>query len=180
MIHISGKGERLARFRLHVAGQAFAVKCQARIELVFGGKRSGFCEDMARPRIVLLNFGQRSVFSKNGQRIKKDGEVRPGFPIRQIVAHEIRAEEIGPVAARAVALRGAGKIELRIGKKRLLNLEAGGKRIFRILRDEQAEKIWSHAGVEILADLQRDFDLLTQWRGDMLCHLIFRSIEMLE
>jgi len=27
-------------------------------------------------------------------------------------------------------LRGAGKIKLRIGKKRLLNLEAGGKRIF--------------------------------------------------
>jgi len=101
-----------------------------------------------------------------GNALKKMAKVRPGFPIRQIVAHEIRAEEIGPVAARAVALRWTPeRSSFASVRNVLLNFEAGGKRIFRILRDEQAEKIWSHAAWRFWLTFSVIFDLLTSMVG---------------
>jgi len=35
----------------------------------------------------------------------------------------------------------------------------------------------AHAGVQILADLERDFDFFREWRRDMLGYLILRRIE---
>jgi len=80
------------------------------------------------------------------------------------VDHEIGAEEVGPIAACAIALRGAGEIELGCLEKVMFELESSIKRVLRVFPGEGAEEVWPHAGVQILADLERDFNFLREWR----------------
>ena len=67
--------------------------------------------------------------------------------------HEIWAEEIGPIAPGAVALRSAGKIQLRGIQELAFDFEPRVEGRFRVSRDKSPEEIRPHAGVEILADL---------------------------
>jgi hypothetical protein len=96
------------------------------------------------------------------------------------VDHKIRAEEVCPIAACAIALRGAGEIELGILQESLLDFETGVKWISGILGHEEAKEIRTHACVEILADFQSDFDFFGEWRGNVLGDLIFRRLKTLE
>ena len=95
------------------------------------------------------------------------------------MADEVRAEEIGPVAAGAVALRDAGKIELGLLEESAFDGEAGVVEIDGLLRGERAEEIRTHPGMKILADLQSDFDFFGKRRGDVLGDEVFAGVETL-
>src|SRR5690242_5779657 len=59
----------------------------------------------------------------------------------------------------------------------MLDLEAGVEGVLHILPNESAEQIRSHAGVQILTDLERDLDFFREGRRDVLGYLILRCIE---
>ena len=111
VIDVSSKGELFAVFSDDVANQAFAVEHQFGIELVFGAESAGFCKHVTGAGRASLNFRERAVFAEDGQRFEENFVVRARGPIREVMDHEIRAEEIGPVSARTIALPRAGKIE---------------------------------------------------------------------
>src|ERR1700682_6491110 len=90
--------------------------------------------------------------------------------------HEIWAEEIGPIAPGAVSLRSAGKFELRGLKKFTFDLESRVEGRFRVFRDKRPEEIQPHAGVEILTDLQADFDFFGEGRRNVFRDLILRDV----
>ena len=104
VIYVGSEGEFFSVFGDDVAGEAFAVKHHHAIEPVFGAERAGFREDMAGTGGICLNFSKRAVFAKNRERTKKNLIVR---------ASKVGAEKIGPIPAGAIALSGAGQIELR-------------------------------------------------------------------
>src|SRR5258708_34097465 len=112
MIDVSGEGKFLSIFGDDVAGETFAVQHHLAAQLVIGAKGASFCEHVACALRIFLNFYQRAVFSKNGERLEKGSVVRPGGPIGEEVDHEIGAEEIGPMAASAIALGGAVEMKL--------------------------------------------------------------------
>src|SRR5258706_3007235 len=127
------------------------------VQAMFGAEGAGFREDVAGGLIGGLNFGESSVFTEDGQGFEEDGVIGTSGPVGEVLAHEIRAEEVGPVAAGSIALGNAGNIELGFLEEGAFGVEAGLQRIFMIIRDQSAEQIGSHAGVKILADLYRDF-----------------------
>ena len=92
----------------------------------------------------------------------------------------VRTEEVGPVAAFAVALRYAGEIELGLLKKTAFDFEARVNGISEIFRDKHAEKIRPHAGVKILADFESDFDFFSQGKRNVLGDLVVGSVEARE
>src|SRR6266850_5188417 len=132
--------------------------------------------DMPGSGRIWLNFRERTVLAENRKRFEKDFVVRAGGPVGEVVHHEVWAEEIGPIASGAVALRGAGKIELRKLQKFAFDFEPRVERRFGVFRDKRSEEIRPHAGVEILADLQGDFDFLREGRRNMLRDLILWQI----
>ena len=91
--------------------------------------------------------------------------------------HEVRCEKICPVAARAVTLTAAGEIQLRGLQEFLLDVKSRVERILRVLCYERAEKIRPHSRVQVLADLQRDFNFFGERRRDMLGKLVLSGIE---
>src|SRR5229473_1637804 len=151
MIDVSGEGELLSIFGDDVAGEAFAVKHHFAAQLVFGAEGAGFCEDMAGAGGIYLNLRERAVFSENRERLEKNLIVRAGGPIGEVVDHKIGAEEVGPIAAGSIALRGAGQIELRRLEEIMFELETSAERVLCIFPDEGAEEVWPHAGVQVLA-----------------------------
>src|SRR5271169_1462271 len=90
---------------------------------------------------------------------------------------EVGAEEVGPIAAFAIALRGAGEIELGVLEKGALDFEACVDGIAEIFRDERAEKRGSHAGVKVLTDFEGDFDLFGKRQRNVLGDLVFGSVK---
>src|SRR5690242_5515570 len=112
MIDVSGERKLLPVLGEDVPRETFAVEHHFAAQLVFGAKGAGFCEDMACAWRTGLNFGKRAVFAKNWQRLEEILIVRTRRPIGEVVDHEVRAEEVGPIAAGSIALRGAGQIEL--------------------------------------------------------------------
>ena len=86
--------------------------------------------------------------------------------------HEVRTKEIGPVAAGAIALTGSGEVELRRLEEFMLDMEPGIEGILRVLPDQSAEKIRPHSRMQILADLQCDFDFFRERRRNVLRDLI--------
>ena len=99
-----------------------------------------------------MNFCERAVFAEDGQGFEKDLIVGARGPIREVMNHEIRGEEVGPVAAGSIALRGAGEVELGLLQKRLLYFETSVEGIFGVFCNQKAEKIRTHSGVQILTD----------------------------
>ena len=59
----------------------------------------------------------------------------------------------------------------------MLEPEASVEGIPCIFPSESAEKVRPHASVQILADLERDFDFLREGRRNVLGNLILRRIE---
>ena len=59
----------------------------------------------------------------------------------------------------------------------MFDFESGVEKMFCIFLNESAEEVWPHTGVQILADLERDFDFFREWRRHVLSHLILRRIE---
>jgi len=125
---------------------------------------------------IWLNFREGTVFAENRKRFEKDFVVRTGGPVGEVVHHKVWAEEIGPVASGTVALRGAGKIKPRGLQKFAFDFEPRVERCFCVFRDERSEEIRPHAGVEILADLQGDFDFFRERRRNMFRDLILRGV----
>jgi len=80
------------------------------------------------------------------------------------VDHEVRTEKISPIATGTIALRGAGEIELGIRQECVFDNEAGMKGILGYLGDQKAKEIRTHSCMEILADLQSNFDFFGEWR----------------
>ncbi len=73
-------------------------------------------------------------------------------------------------------MRNAGHIESRRAEEIVLDGEAGGERICGIAGAERAEEAGSHAGVEILADLERDLDFLGERKGYIVGQKIFLCV----
>src|SRR6266850_2953242 len=133
--------------------------------------------DMPGSGRIWLNFRERTVLAENRKRFEKDLVVRASGPVGEVVHHEVWAEEIGPIASGAVALRRAGKIELRGLQKFAFDFKSRVERRLGVFRDKRSEEIRPHAGVEILADLQCNFDFFGEGKGNMFRNLIFRHIE---
>ena len=148
-----GEGELAAGLGDDVARQALSIEHHFSVEMIAGAERSCFCEDVACARILRLNFGKGAVFAEDGKRVEENVIVGPRGPISEIVAHEIGAEEIGPVAAGAVALRCATEIEFGVGEECAFEFESFFERVASVLARDCAEKIRTHSGVKILADL---------------------------
>src|SRR6266702_4377207 len=94
--------------------------------------------------------------------------------------HEVRREKIGPIAAGAITLAAAGKIQLRGLQEFLLDVKSRVERILRVFRNQRAEKVRPHARVQVLANLQRDFDFFGERGRNVLGDLVLRSIETRE
>ena len=108
VIDVSGKGQLLPILCEDVTGEAFAVEHHLAAKFVFGAKRAGFCEDVACAGRIGLNFRKRAVFAENWKRLEEILIIGTRLPIREVVDHEVGAEEVGPIAACSIALRGAG------------------------------------------------------------------------
>src|SRR5258708_12667924 len=59
----------------------------------------------------------------------------------------------------------------------MLELESSIERILCVFPSESAKEVWPHTRVQVLADLERDFDFFREWRRDMLGYLILCRIE---
>ena len=59
----------------------------------------------------------------------------------------------------------------------MFDFESSFEKVLCIIPKQNAEEVWTHAGVQILADLERDFDFFREWRRHVLSHLILRRIE---
>ena len=168
MIHVGGEREFAAACRDHEAHEALSIQHHFAVEPVLGVEGAGFGEDVSGAGIVHLNFGERAVLPEDGEGAEKRIEIRTGGPIRHVVGHEVRREEIGPIASGAVTLRNAGQIESCGAEEVVLDGEAGRERICGIAGAERAEQIGSHAGVEILANLEGDLDFFGEWKGHVV------------
>ena len=94
MVDVGRERQFAARFGDDVAGKTFPIQHGSGVELVFRAERAGLRENMAGARIFFLNFCQRAVFAENRQSMKENVIVRARRPIGEIVADEIRAEEV--------------------------------------------------------------------------------------
>ena len=94
--------------------------------------------------------------------------------------NEVRAEKIGPVAPSAIALTGTREIEVRGLQKLVLDMESCVERILRVFGHQRPEKIRSHSCMKILADFERDFELLRERGRNMLGDLILGGVEARE
>src|SRR5260370_19057317 len=159
-----------------IAGESLAVKPYFAAKFVFGAKRASFCEDVACAEGIGLNFHKRAVFAENGERLKKDWKVGTGGPRGEVVDHKVRAEKVGPIAAGSIALRGAGQIELCCLEKVMFDFEPRVERVLCVFPNKSAEEVRSHAGVQILTDLERDLDFFRERRRDVLGYLILFRI----
>jgi len=164
MIQIGSEGQRLPGLGLNIPGKSLAVEHEPRVEFILTAECACFREHVACGRVVHLNFRKRAVFAQDRQSVEQKLKIRPRFPIRKIAANKVGAEQIRPIPARPVTLRSSGKIQLRLCQKFMFNFESGAKRILAVFRHQQTEKVWTHACVEILADLQSDFNLLGKRR----------------
>ena len=59
----------------------------------------------------------------------------------------------------------------------MFDFESGFEKVLCIIPKENAEEVWTHAGMQILADLERDFDFFREGRRNVLGYLILRRIE---
>ena len=59
----------------------------------------------------------------------------------------------------------------------MFDFESSVEKMLCIFLNESAEEVRSHSGVQILADLERDFDFFREWRRHVLSHLILHRIE---
>src|SRR5207248_7645128 len=97
-----------------------------------------------------------------------------------IMHHEVRREKISPIAASTIALTAAGEIQLRGLQEFLLDVKSSVERILRVFCNERAEKIRPHSCVQVLADLQRDFDLFGERRRSVFRDLVLFGVETCE
>src|SRR5207247_2911755 len=133
--------------------QALTVEHQFAVELVFRSKCARLCEHMTCAHRINLNFCERAVFPQDGERLEKNFIIGPRGPIRQVMHHEVGAEEVGPISPSAIPLASAGKIELRSPQKVVLDVESRIEWILRVFCHERAKKIRTHSRMQILADL---------------------------
>src|SRR6266478_6356451 len=180
MIYVGGEYDFFAARGDYIAGETFAVQHHVGVEAIFGAEGSGFRENVPGAGICSLNFCERAVLAEDGQSFEEDRVIGTSGPVGEILADEIGAEEIGPVAAGTIALRDAGEIELGVLKKSAFGGEAGLQWIFAIFCEERAEEIGTHAGVKILADLQRDFGFFRERERNVFGDLVLRGVEMSE
>src|SRR5260221_14194128 len=131
---------------------------------------------MAGAWIRDLDFCQRAISAQYRQRFEEDGVFGSSGPVREVVAHEVGAEKIGPVTAGSVALRDTGEIELGFLQESALGSKAGLKRIFAVLCNERPEQVGPHAGVQVLANFQGDLDFFRERERNMFGDLIFRGV----
>jgi hypothetical protein len=110
-----------------------------------------------------LNVEQRTVTSKNRQCIIKGLKVFLPGHVDEVADHELGREV--SVAARAVALRRAAEIQARAFEKISLKIKAGA---IRILCESRRENQRRHAGVQVLANLQGNFNLFFEGCRNML------------
>src|SRR5882762_11729072 len=132
---------------------------------------------LARARGIGLNLRQGPVFAENRERLEEILIVGTGGPIREVLHHEIRAEEVGPVAAGSIALRRAGQVQLRRLEEAMFDFESSVKSGLPVFPYEAAEEVRPHAGVQILAHFERDLDFFREWRRHVFGYLILRRIE---
>ena len=81
---------------------------------------------------------------------------------------EIVHDKIGSVegvATGAVTLRGGSQIQARFFKKSVFQIETRLVDFFFGMSEQGAKNERSHAGMQILADLQSYLDFFFQWRG---------------
>src|SRR5260370_1768049 len=123
-----------------------------------------------------LDFCECPIFAKNRERLEKILIVRASGPIREVVHHEVGAKEISPVAAGSIALRRAGQVQLRRLEEVMFDFESSVKRALRVFRNESAEEVRPHAGVQLLAHFERDLDFFQTSRTPLLVYLILRPI----
>ena len=127
-----------------------------------------------------MNLCEGSILAQDGERLEENFVIRPRGPIRQIMHHEVRREKISPIAASTIALTAAGEIQLRGLQEFLFDVKSSVERVLRVFCNERAEKIRPHSCVQVLADLQRDFDFFGQRRRDVLGNLVLSGIETRE
>src|SRR4029077_16852043 len=111
VIYVGGEYNFFAAGGDYVAGQPFSIEHHFGVELVFGAECSGFRENMPGGGVGSLNLGERAVFAEDGKRFEEEGVIGASGPVGEILAHEIGAEEIGPIAAGSIALGDPGEIE---------------------------------------------------------------------
>src|ERR1700739_3993247 len=104
MIDIGSEDKFLAVRGDYISGEAFSIQHHVFVEVIFRAEGACFCEDVPGGWIGGLNFGESSIFAEDRQRFEEDWVIGSGGPIGEVLAHEIGAEEVGPVAAGSVTL----------------------------------------------------------------------------
>src|SRR5882724_5371450 len=135
--------------------------------VIVGAIGAGFCEDVTRAGILRLNLCQSAVLAENRQGVEENFVVRTSCPVSEIVAHEFGAEEIRPIAACAVALGRSRQIEIGFREEGVFEFESLLERVGGVFSVDCAKKIRTHASVKILANLERDLDLLSEGQRDV-------------
>jgi len=102
---------------------------------------------MARARGIGLNLREGPVFAENRESLEELLIVGTGGPIREVVHHEVRAEEVGPVAAGSIALRRAGQVQLRRLEEVMSTLNPAVKGPFVSFATRSTEEVRPHAGL---------------------------------
>src|SRR5215204_7322477 len=155
VVDVDRERKPLALSRGDVAGEPFPGHQQPTIERVVHRERAGLREHMPRRARFWLDIPQRSVSTENGQCAEERRAVGP-FGHRREKAHHERRREMR-VAAGAVPLLRARDVEPERREEFALEVEPGGGRV---PAAQRAEDIRHHAGVKVLADLERHLHLL--------------------
>src|SRR5205085_4966124 len=92
----------------------------------------------------------------------------------EITGHKIRSE-VG-VTSSAVTLRSCRKIQTSFLQEVVLLIKTSLTNLFILMRQNCAQNKWRHAGVQILADLERDLHFFLQGRRDVFCNQVLRLI----
>src|SRR5579859_6038948 len=117
MIDVGGERQLAPALGNDESCQSLRIQNAFSAQLIVGneGTRLGeYMTDCGRRRLYLR---QRTVLAENRQRLEEGLE--PGLlaPIAEIAAHEVRTEQIRPVATRPIALRCSVQIEMCLLEK---------------------------------------------------------------
>src|SRR5262249_39274549 len=121
-----------------------------------------------------LDLVESSIPTHDGQAALEVGEVFLLRHEKQIVDHEVGGES--GVSSRAIALNCCGQVQTGVLEKPVFEIKPSLIDIGIFVGQKGAEKIRSCARVQILAELERDFDVFLQRRGSMLGHDVLGTI----
>ena len=104
MVDVGREGQFAAGLGDDVTCKTFSIEHHFAVQTISRAVGAGFCENVACTGIIFLNFCERAVFAEDRQRVEKNVVVGARSPVGEIVAHEIRSKEVGPITSCAVAL----------------------------------------------------------------------------